>query len=434
MSIYNGEFLLVEQGSELFAKEVFAGVPTHPPEGLVVQARISFDAKPYGDDSVMSYQKGNVGFIAISGMIVTSAPRYAAMYGVAPLNVIREEMQAMDNDPDITKIVPVYNSGGGVGVALDSMFEFMNNLKTPVHGFVEGSCCSAMYFLASSNTEIVSAPTGRIGSIGTMIEFYNSSDSEVITSTNSPAKNSLAIENRPQLIEMLNGMTDIFAGYVALGRSTTPENVLENFGKGGVFLAEKAVSLGMIDKVMTMPVFLEYITGNEKPNENGSNNNNEEDVRMETLAELSAAHPSLVQQAQDQAVDNYKAEQKLIKQKDELRCTALDDLGKDAKELVSAKMHSAVDKIVAQAKTEGKVASSFSGEFYKQVCSLGKDDEETPTPVGAGGGSNELNQLANDLGQSDPNSNFQRMNNGGEDEFSMSSSLDNLEKLGVSVA
>ncbi len=433
MKINKGELLMVEHGSELFAQEVFAGVPTHPPEGLVVQANISFDAKPYGDDSVMSYQKGSVGFLSISGMIITSAPKYAVMYGVAPLNVIREELLAMENDSDITKIVPVYNSGGGVGVALDSMFEFMSNLKTPVVGFVEGSCCSAMYFLASSNTEIVSAPTGRIGSIGTMIQVDNSDDSEVITSSNSPAKDSLSAANRPQLVELLNGMTDIFAGYVGLGRNTTAENVLENYGKGSTFLAEKALSVGMIDKVMTMPVFLDYIMGNDNT-ENVSTNNNNEEVRMETLAELSAAHPSLVQQAQDQAVGNYKKEQELVEQKNLLRCSALDTLGDEAKELVAPSMHSAVDKIVAQAKTDGKTSSAFAGEFFKQVCALGKDAPETPKTPETPESNNEINQIAGALGDTTPDSNIQRMNDGGDDKFSMSDSLDRLEQLGVPLA
>ncbi len=66
------------------------------------------------------------------------------------------------------------NSGGGEAWYLEVAAEVMKNLTKPVYVFIEKRCCSAAYFLSAYADKIIASTVNdTIGSIGTMVGFWD---------------------------------------------------------------------------------------------------------------------------------------------------------------------------------------------------------------------------------------------------------------------
>ena len=80
-----------------------------------------------------------------------------------------------------------------------------------------------------------------------------------IISSVSPLKNSDS-----ELQSLVDSLGQIFVENVAKNRSTTVENVKENFGQGGLFVGKDAVAAGLADRVGTFEdVLASFGTSNQ---------------------------------------------------------------------------------------------------------------------------------------------------------------------------
>lgn len=262
---------------------------------------------PFNEESWMSYRKGNVGIMEVKGTIVPEGRPWMTYMGASPLNVMEEEYRAMELDESINVIITRYASPGGIASGLTSHHKFLSGLTTKTVGFTESISASASYFAMTANKVLVAEEMASVGSIGTIMQFRKPSDDLItVVSDQSPLKDKTNPKNLHTLQSRSNELTDIFAKYVAIGRNTTVENVLGNFGQGDILLAEKAKERGMIDTVMTFAELIqEYSDNNELQ---GSQQTTSEEVLTTevsmdkmTMAQLQSEHPDLFNEAQNAA-------------------------------------------------------------------------------------------------------------------------------------
>ena len=214
-----------------------------------------------GSSSRIMSVEGNVANIQVSGVISNTPDIMSMLFGGG--NVLWSEIQAAISeaagDSNIEKIQMQISSGGG---SVDGMFDALAAVRAvdkPVVAMVNNLAASAAFGLASQADEIVvNNRAARIGSVGIVARIGLDANSISVTSTNAPNKapDMTTEEGQDVLREELDAMHFLFVEAIAEGRSAatgkqvTIEDVNANFGKGSVFLAEKARDAGMIDGIL----------------------------------------------------------------------------------------------------------------------------------------------------------------------------------------
>lgn len=186
--------------------------------------------------------------------------------------LLAQTMTALGNDPQIGMIVLMIDSPGGVvtGVqeAADAIYAARRN--KPIVAMVNPLCASAAYWLAAQASEIVSVPSGDIGSVGVFIMHAECSKMmedvgvkpTFIFAKDSPYKvdgNAYEPLSDTARDEFQAGVDEVMADFVkaiARGRGVPASKVVADFGKGRTLDAKKAKAAGMIDRIATVNVAL----------------------------------------------------------------------------------------------------------------------------------------------------------------------------------
>lgn len=330
--VQNGDICFIDPLSADYMADLVASEELHgieQPEAACRRPLAGFES--YAEESWISYRKGNVGVIDVTGLIVPDAPAWTTYFGMSPLSLHRREASLMEADESITDIVFKVNTPGGNARGLSSQFKFIDKLTTKTHTYVDGQCCSAGYFFASATSQIVGDEMSETGSIGAMFRFVRNDgamrqaglEPVTVVSEQSPNKVITDPKNLGLLQERVNELADIFIGYVAKGRNVTKETVLSDFGKGGTFIGQKAVDAGLMDSVMEFDEFIATLMTKEEDENNnqtlptmggfgnmcngtpseGSSEKGESSMplTMDELKALQAENPELFQQITDSA-------------------------------------------------------------------------------------------------------------------------------------
>ncbi len=115
---------------------------------------------------------------------------------------------------------------------------------------------SALYWIISGASEISISPTSSVGSIGVVSTYHKDGDKDdtiEFVSSVSPRKrlDPETDEGRAEVMEAIDKIAEVFVADVAAGRNTSPEDVVQNFGQGGMLVGQQALDAGMVDKVCT---------------------------------------------------------------------------------------------------------------------------------------------------------------------------------------
>jgi signal peptide peptidase SppA len=132
---------------------------------------------------------------------------------------------------------------------------------------------SAAYWLASQADEIVSIPSGNVGSIGVFSAHQDLSaalEKEGIKVTLIKAGKfkvegnpfePLSDEARAQIQTRVDDAYSQFTKDVARGRGVKPSDVRGGYGEGRALPAKEAKAVGLIDRIATMDEVLGKLTG-----------------------------------------------------------------------------------------------------------------------------------------------------------------------------
>lgn len=160
--------------------------------------------------------------------------------------ILQEIVSAPENCDEIIFIV---DSPGGDAQGVYELAELIRNLPVPTIAYIRGMCCSAAYFLASACGQIISTPSGTIGSIGTMLTIRQDPDGvEIITNDDARLKHPatpLDAESKTYYQNLCNTLAHQFQQFVRLQRHRLDPDVFT----GKIYPAESAVQAGLIDSV-----------------------------------------------------------------------------------------------------------------------------------------------------------------------------------------
>lgn len=173
--------------------------------------------------------------------------------------------------------------------------------------YVDGLAASAMYGLASISDEIIMAPSAEVGSIGVVVRLMNDSKAlemngyqrTFIKAGASKVPFGEDGEFRKEFLEDIQDKVDVlyeeFTGFVAEHRNMSVDKVRSTEAK--TFLPEKALELGLADKVMSVEDFYMYLADTAQANKGSDNSvlknklfslSKEDNNEMTQLADMQA--------------------------------------------------------------------------------------------------------------------------------------------------
>lgn len=208
-----------------------------------------------GDPGNVMVKAGDTARINVYG-VLTSAPDWISMIfggGNTVYGDIVAAIDAAESDPAVKKVEFMFNSPGGEAQPVSAVGDKIAAMVKPTVALVENAA-SAAYWLASQCGSIVAAGrASTVGSIGVVVSMVKPSESMTIDVTSSHAPNKRPDPETPEgqaaIRETIDQMEDLFVTAVAMGRDTSVENVHNNYGKGGLLLAQQALEAGMIDSI-----------------------------------------------------------------------------------------------------------------------------------------------------------------------------------------
>ena len=203
------------------------------------------------------------------------------------------------------------DSPGGEAHGLFPTAQYMRDLAdqngVKILAFTDGMSASAGYGLTSIADEIIVSPGSEVGSIGVVVRLMNDSkalekegyERSFVYAGGSKVPYADDGSFRPDFISDIQSKVDAlyveFTEFVANQRNLTVESVRSTEAR--TFLPKEATELGLIDHVMTVESFYNYLADTaQKPQENGMlknklfnmKNENEETLEMNQITELQA--------------------------------------------------------------------------------------------------------------------------------------------------
>lgn len=256
--------------------------------------------RPLANTYEVSVRDG-IATIPMSGPLFRHASLFTMISGATSYDLLARDFTAAVDDPSIRGIVLLIDSPGGEVNGASELAQMISAARgtKPIVAYAGGTMASAAYWIGSAADRLVAANTAMIGSIGAQMgmsvrEPRAGEKSYRFVSSQSPHKNASPESEAGalQLQALVDDIAKVFIETVASNRGITSETVLQNYGQGAVFLAEKALAGGMIDAVGTYEGVLASLREENQAMDYKS-------LTAETLAEH---RPDLVKAIGDQAV------------------------------------------------------------------------------------------------------------------------------------
>lgn len=247
--------------------------------------------------------------ILVSGPIFPKANLITNFSGGTSAELLMKSIQSALDLPQIKQIILEIDSPGGKITGINEVSDFIyqhRNGKKPIVAYVSGMGASAAYWIASACTEVIVEKTAEVGSIGVIATVVKSDEKDpknksyTFISSSSPNKrlDPESDEGQKQLQEQVDYYGELFVRAVARNRGTTMENVLENFGKGGVLIGQKAVDAGLADRTGSLFQLIKrgsYFMDVQTPQE-----------QVKTVSGLQSEFPELCAQIEMQAISTER--------------------------------------------------------------------------------------------------------------------------------
>ena len=208
--------------------------------------------------------KDGVGIINVTGIITPYSDFYDWYFGATSIESMRYQFDQALSDRSVKGIVFNFHSPGGDVTGVHEFAEYIkaNRTAKPIVAYASGLCASAAYWIATGCQVVYASKTASVGSIGVVASWIDDSKLlddigvkiyEVVNSESPDKRIDLKTdEGLTKLKEELNALAKIFFGSVADNRGYSIAHVKENFGKGGVLLADEGKKVGMIDGVSSL--------------------------------------------------------------------------------------------------------------------------------------------------------------------------------------
>lgn len=221
---------------------------------------------------------GSIAVIPLFGTIAQRMTMLDAMSGGTSLEVFGEAFQEAAADEDVSAIVVRFDSPGGSVFGIEEAAAMIAETarSKPVVAVLDPLAASAAYWLATQASEVVVTPSGQGGSIGVFSVHLDHSEElaekgirvTIIKAGDNKAEGTpfapLTDGARAHLQSLVDAYAVKFVAAVAAGRAVSTDTVLEAFGQGRLFEAERMVELGMVDRIATFEAVLNDLKADAK--------------------------------------------------------------------------------------------------------------------------------------------------------------------------
>lgn len=196
----------------------------------------------------------DIAILNIKGSIFRYSNVFTDFYNLTTVENLIIDVNYIKNLKGLRGVIIYTDSGGGQANGISEAAGIIKSINLPKKTYIAGSCASACYWLGSISDEIIINRTGIAGSIGAMLEVVDDTQflekygikKTVYKSEVSPNKNS-----DKELQTLVNRLGEEFVNDVANNRKVSFDTVINNFGKGGLFVGKDTVIAGLADKVGT---------------------------------------------------------------------------------------------------------------------------------------------------------------------------------------
>lgn len=214
--------------------------------------------------------RDGVAVIPISGPLFRYGNLFTRISGATSYEDLASDIGQALASPDVFGIVfDVDSPGGQVNGALETAeLIFRAREEKPTAAVFSGTGASAAYLIGSAAQRTVVSPMAMVGSVGAVLGVKDTSALEKaqgvqsieFVSSQSPKKRldpfaedeEQRIEARTELQTMVDSLAQVFIDTVAKYRGVGVEDVLSDFGQGGVLVGQQAHAAGMVDGVGTL--------------------------------------------------------------------------------------------------------------------------------------------------------------------------------------
>lgn len=228
------------------------------------------------------------GVMHIDGAITYKSTGWEALCGGTSCQMLKEQMEYFAEKGAKT-VAMIVSSGGGEAHELFSSANYLRKIADEngikIVAMIDGMSASAAYGLTVIADEVISSADSLTGSIGVLIQLINSSKAlekegyERVFVTSSDGKIPYDKEGgfREEFLSDLQKQVDTlyenFVSHVAEYRNISKQTVIDTDAK--VFMAKEALELGLIDKILSIEEFYDYLAdyaqSNLEENEMGMN-------------------------------------------------------------------------------------------------------------------------------------------------------------------
>lgn len=188
---------------------------------------------------------------------------------------ISNKLLELSNDDSIDTIILRVNSPGGTIFGVKELSDqiFAMRKRKRIVALAEPMACSAAYWFSSAASEMYAIPSAFVGSVGVYmmhtdvsklledsgykITFISAGEKKLDGNPYQP----LAKRAEADMQADVNATYDAFTSSVARNRGESVENVLANYGKGGVLKGIEASEIGMVDGTISFVELLEKEAG-----------------------------------------------------------------------------------------------------------------------------------------------------------------------------
>lgn len=260
-----------------------------------------------------------VAVLSVFGPIFPRANLMTELSGATSAEMVGNNFKAALADPNVRGILLKIDSPGGAVTGVSELADLITSARgtKPVRAFVQGIGASAAYWIASAADQIIAGDTAELGSIGVVAAFKDTREKDAkdgiktveVVSSVSPLKR-VGVETpegRMKIQRLVDSIAAVFVEHVARNRGVSVETVLQNFGKGDLFVGARAVEQGLADAVGTFDGVVADMTGiKTKPKGKGSRMAEQNDKPL-NAAEVEALHPSAVAEIKTKAAEAERA-------------------------------------------------------------------------------------------------------------------------------
>lgn len=216
--------------------------------------------------SAVARKEGAVAVLPIRGVIANRLSLMTDISGGTSCEALGQAIRAVVNDDGVKAIVLDIDSPGGTVAGVDELAAqiFEARGRKPIVAQVNARCASAAYWIAAAADEVVTTPSGEIGSIGCVAihdDISRALEEAGVTRTmivSSEFKGEqaehlpLSDEAKAHIQSQVDAFDAMFVGRVAQGRGLSVAAVREQFGQGRMLMAKPSMAVGMVDRIATM--------------------------------------------------------------------------------------------------------------------------------------------------------------------------------------